>query len=129
MGLEAFTQIPNGIPSIQERVDLVHTYGVAAGKIDLRTLVNACSTHPAQQFAMFPQKGALAVGSDGDLVIYDPAFFSTFKHAQSLSKVDYCGFEGMQRKGRAELVFLRGCLAAREGAFVGKQAAGQYISR
>ncbi len=129
MGLEAFTQIPNGIPSIQERVDLVHTYGVAAGKIDLRTLVNACSTHPAQQFAMFPQKGALAVGSDGDLVIYDPAFFGTFKHAQSLSKVDYCGFEGMQRKGRAELVFLRGCLAAREGAFVGKQAAGQYISR
>ena len=129
MGSEAFTQIPNGIPSIQERVDLVHTHGVVPGKIDLRTFVDTCSTGAAKAFKMFPRKGALAVGSDADVVLYDPAFVGTFTHKDALSKVDYCGFEGMPRRGRAELVFLRGQLAARAGAFVGQEAAGQYIRR
>lgn len=129
MGSEAFTQIPNGIPSIQERVDLVHTHGVVPGKIDLRTFVDTCSTGAAKAFKMFPRKGALAVGSDADVVLYDPAFVGTFTHKDALSKVDYCGFEGMPRRGRAELVFLRGQLAARAGVFVGQEAAGQYISR
>ena len=129
MGSEAFTQIPNGIPSIQERVDLVHTHGVVPGKIDLRTFVDTCSTGAAKAFKMFPRKGALAVGSDADVVLYDPAFIGTFTHKDGLSKVDYCGFEGMPRRGRAELVFLRGQLAARAGVFVGQEAAGQYIRR
>ena len=129
MGAKAFTQIPNGIPSIQERVDLVHTFGVVPGKIDLRTFVDACSTGAAKAFKMFPRKGALAVGSDADLVIYDPAFVGSFSHAEGLSQVDYCGFEGMPRKGRAAQVLLRGQVVARDGKFVGRQAGGQYISR
>ena len=78
MGLESFTMIPNGIPSIQERVDLVHTFGVCAGKIDLQTMVDACSSHVAKTFNMYPQKGALAVGSDADIVVYDSDFVGTF---------------------------------------------------
>ncbi len=129
MGREAFTKIPNGIPSIQERVDLVHSHGVVPGKIDLRTLVDTCSTNAAKTFKMFPQKGALAVGSDADVVLYDPAFTGAFTHKDSLSQVDYCGFEGMPRRGRAEQVFLRGQRVAREGTFVGPPAAGRYLNR
>lgn len=129
MGKDAFTLIPNGIPSIQERIDLVHTFGVCKGKIDLETMVNACSTQVAKTFNMFPKKGALAVGSDADIVVYDPEFVGTFIHDDGLSKVDYSGFEGMERKGRADVVLLRGEIVAEQGTFVGKVGFGNYISR
>jgi dihydropyrimidinase len=129
MGREAFTLIPNGIPSIQERIDLVHTYGVCAGKIDLKTMVNACSTQVAKTFNMYPRKGALEVGSDADIVIYDTQFTGTFNHEDGLSKVDYSGFEGMERKGRADVVLLRGNVVAKQGRFVGEVGSGLYIAR
>ncbi len=129
MGTENFTLIPNGIPSIQERVDLVHTYGVCQGKIDLQTMVDVCSTNVAKQFNMYPRKGALAVGSDADIVVYDTDYAGTFKHEDGLSKIDYCGFEGMERKGRSDVVFLRGKVVAKQGNFVGELGAGTYIAR
>ena len=129
MGRDDFTKIPNGIPSIQERVDLVHTYGVCAGRIDLNTMVNSCSTQAARTFGMYPRKGEIAVGSDADLVIYDPSYESPFCQADSLSQVDYCGYEGMERRGRAELVLLRGRVVAREGQYVGDDAGGREIQR
>ena len=129
MGKDAFTLIPNGIPSIQERIDLVHTYGVCTGKIDMQTMVNACSTNVAKTFNMYPRKGTLAVGSDADIVIYDPNFTGTFKHEDGLSKVDYSGFEGMERRGRSDVVLLRGQVVATQGTFVGRQAVGKYVSR
>lgn len=129
MGLEAFTLIPNGIPSIQERVDLVHTFGVCAGKIDMQTMVNTCSTNIAKTFNMYPQKGALAVGSDADIVVYDPDFKGVFAHEDGLSKVDYSGFERMERKGCADVVLLRGNVVAKHGKFVGEVGSGKYISR
>ncbi len=129
MGREAFTLIPNGIPSIQERVDLVHTHGVSLDRIDLRTMVDACSTNVAKVFNMYPRKGAIAVGSDADIVIYDPEFRGIFAHADGLSKVDYSGFEGMDRRGRAETVLLRGQIVAAEGTFIGPEGGGRYIAR
>lgn len=129
MGRDAFTKIPNGIPSIQERVDLVHTYGVCAGRIDLQTMVNSCSTQAARTFGMYPRKGEIAIGSDADIVIYDPGYESPFCEADSLSRVDYCGYEGMERRGRAEVVVLRGRVVAREGRYVGDEAGGREIQR
>jgi dihydropyrimidinase len=129
MGKENFTLIPNGIPSIQERVDLVHTYGVCTGKIDWRTFVDVCSTNAAKQFAMFPRKGAIAVGGDADIVVYDPDYVDIFTHDDGLSKIDYSGFEGMQRKGRSDVVLLRGKVVAKQGEFVGESGAGEYIPR
>ena len=129
MGLEAFTAIPNGIPSIQERVDLIHTYGVCQGLIDLKTMVDACSTRAAKIFGMYPRKGTIAVGSDADLVVYDPSFTGNFTVTEGLSKVDYSGFEGMERRGQAEVVTLRGQVVARAGQYVGGDGIGQYISR
>lgn len=129
MGKDAFTLIPNGIPSIQERIDLVHTFGVNTGKIDLQTMVEVCSTNAAKTFHLYPQKGAIAIGSDADLVVYDPTFTGTFKHEDGLSKVDYSGFEGMQRKGRADVVMLRGTVVSEQGIFTGKVGSGRYIPR
>ena len=129
MGKEAFTLIPNGIPSIQERVDLIHTYGVCTGKIDLRKMVDVCSTNAAKTFHMYPRKGALEVGSDADIVIYDPKFTGTFNHDDGLSKIDYSGYEGMKRIGRADVVLLRGKVVAKKGRFVGETGGGRYISR
>jgi dihydropyrimidinase len=129
MGRDAFTLIPNGIPGVQERVDLVHTFGVCAGHIDLATMVNACSVQPAKIFGMYPQKGAVAMGSDADLVVYNPEFKGSFTVADGLSQVDYCGYEGMERRGRAEIVMLRGSVVARNGTYVGPEGGGRVIHR
>ena len=129
MGTEAFTLIPNGIPSIQERVDLMHTYGVCTGKIDIQTMVDVCSKNVAKTFNMYPRKGAIEVGSDADIVIYDHDYIGTFKHEDGLSKIDYSGYEGMERKGRADVVLLRGKVVAKQGKFVGEVGVGTYIRR
>jgi dihydropyrimidinase len=129
MGTEAFTLIPNGIPSIQERVDLVHTFGVCTGKIDMRKMIDVCSTNVAKTFKMYPRKGAIEVGSEADIVVYDPEFTGTFKHEDGLSKIDYSGYEGMERKGCAEVVLLRGKVVAKQGKFVGEVGSGRYIPR
>lgn len=129
MGRDAFTQIPNGISSIQERVDLVHTHGVATGRLDLNTMVDACSTQAAQIFGMYPRKGAVQVGSDADLVVYDPEFRGKFSLQHSHSRVDYNAFEGWDRIGRPAVVTVRGRVQARDGQFVGTLGRGQFIDR
>jgi dihydropyrimidinase len=129
MGKDAFTKIPNGIPSIQERVDLVYTYGVGAGRLGLQTMVDACSTQAARIFGLYPKKGAIQVGSDADLVVYDPAFRGTFSKECSHSKVDYNAYEGWERRGRAAVVTVRGQVQSRDGEFVGKIGRGQFLKR
>jgi dihydropyrimidinase len=129
MGRKAFTLIPNGIPSLQERVDLLHTHGVSAERIDLRTLVDAASTQAARLFGLYPRKGAIRIGSDADLVVYDPAFRGTFSKADSHSNVDYNAYEGWERIGRASVVTVRGAVQARDGKFVGTPGRGQFLQR
>jgi dihydropyrimidinase len=129
MGRDAFTKIPNGIPNLQERVDLVHTLGVRTGRIGLQTMVDACSTQAAKLFGMYPKKGTIAVGSDADLVVYDPAWKGTFSKEGSYSKVDYNAFEGWERKGRPSIVTVRGQVQVRDGRFVGTPGRGQFVAR
>ncbi len=129
MGKEAFTRIPNGIPSIQERVDLVHTYGVTAGRLGLQTMVDACSSQAARLFGLYPKKGTIQVGSDADLVVYDPGFRGTFSKECSHSKVDYNAYEGWERKGRAAVVTVRGQVQVRDGEFVGTIGRGEFLRR
>jgi dihydropyrimidinase len=129
MGRKAFTLIPNGIPSVQERVDLLHTRGVSAERIDLHTLVDAASTQAARLFGLYPRKGTIRIGSDADLVVYDPAFRGTFSKADSHSNVDYNAYEGWERIGRASVVTVRGAVQARDGKFVGTLGRGQFLQR
>ncbi len=129
MGRDAFTRIPNGIPTVQERVDLIHTYGVAAGRISLQSMVDSCSTQAAKIFGMYPRKGTIQIGSDADIVVYDPDFKGTFSRAESLSRADYSAYEGWARQGRASVVTVRGEVQARDGKFTGTRGRGQFIER
>ncbi len=129
MGVDAFTKIPNGIPSVQERVDLIHTFGVLTGKIDLCTMVRACSTKAAQLFGLYPRKGSISVGADADLVVYDPNCVHTLGVDSSYSKVDYNAFEGWELTGRSSVVTVRGQVQARDGDFVGEIGRGQLLKR
>ena len=129
MGTDAFTKIPNGIPSIQERVDLVHTCGVAANRLGLQAMVDACSTQAAKLFGLYPRKGAIQLGSDADLVVYDPSYRGKFSKECSHSNVDYNAYEGWERRGRASVVAVRGQVQARDGEFVGTIGRGQFLKR
>jgi dihydropyrimidinase len=129
MGKDAFTKIPNGIPSIQERVDLVHTCGVAANRLGLQAMVDACSTQAAKLFGLYPRKGAIQLGSDADLVVYDPSYRGKFSKECSHSNVDYNAYEGWERIGRPVAVSVRGQVQVRDGEFVGTIGRGQFLRR
>jgi len=129
MGRENFTLIPNGIPAIEDRVNLMYTYGVSRGELSLTRFVDALSTRPAQLFGLYPRKGAVAVGSDADLVIYDPAYRGHISAATSHMNTDYSAFEGWEIDGRPEVVTVRGQVAVEGGAFVGDAGRGQLLRR
>ena len=129
MGKDDFTKIPNGIPSLEERMNLLYTYGVKAGKIDLHTFVNAGSTEVAKTFDLFPRKGTIQLGSDADLVVFDPNYRGTISAKTQMMNVDYSAFEGWKLEGRPSAVTVRGQVAVREGKFVGTVGRGEFLKR
>jgi dihydropyrimidinase len=129
MGRGDFTKIPNGIPSIEDRVNLVYTYGVKRGRIDLHTFVDACSTQAAKLFGLFPRKGTIALGSDADLVVYDPNYRGKISQKTQLMNVDYSAFEGWDLEGRPDVVTVRGKVQVRDGKFVGQLGHGKLLTR
>jgi len=129
LGSSAFTQIPNGIPGIEDRVNLMYTYGVKRGLLDLHRFVDALSASPARIFGLYPRKGTIAVGSDADLVIYDPAYRGTISAATQHTNNDYNGFEGFPIEGRPAVVTVRGKVQVRDGVFVGEPSRGRLLRR
>ncbi len=129
MGAQDFTKIPNGIPSLEERVNLLFTHGVCAGRLDLPTFVAVASTNAAKRFGLFPRKGAIQPGTDADLVVYDPAYRGTLSRATQTHAVDYNAFEGWEIKGRPSVVTVRGEVAVRDGTFVGTIGRGRFLAR
>jgi dihydropyrimidinase len=129
MGKDDFTKIPNGIPSLEERVNLLYTHGVKAGRMDLHTFVNVGSTQVAKTFDLFPRKGTIQPGSDADLVVYDPDYRGTISAKTQMMNVDYSAFEGWKIEGRPSTVTVRGQVVVREGKFVGTVGRGQFLKR
>ena len=129
MGKDDFTKIPNGIPALEDRINLLYTYGVKTGKIDLHTFVHVASTNAAKIFGLFPRKGTIQPGSDADLVIYDPAYRGKLSARTQVMNVDYSGFEGWPIEGRPAVVTVRGEVAVRDGKFVGTVGRGQFLKR
>ncbi len=129
MGKDNFTQIPNGIPGIEERVNLLYTYGVKRGILDLHLFVEAASTRAAKLFGLFPRKGTIAVGSDADLVIYDPDYRGVLSASTQHVNCDYNGFEGMAIEGRPSVVTVRGRVQVKDGKFVGEKGRGRLLKR
>lgn len=129
MGKDDFTKIPNGIPALEDRVNLLYTYGVGAGRLDLHTFVDCASTQAAKIFGLFPRKGTIQVGADADLVVYDPSYRGTIRAADHHLAVDYSAFEGVAIEGRPHVVTVRGEVAVRDGAFVGTLGRGRRLAR
>ena len=129
MGESAFTQIPNGIPGIEDRVNLMYTYGVKRGTLGLHRFVDAASTRAARLFGLFPRKGTIAVGSDADLVIYDPGYRGRISAASQYTHCDYNAFEGVEIEGRPAVVTVRGKVQVRDGKFVGERGRGRLLRR
>lgn len=127
-GRNDFSKIPNGSPSVENRLAILWTYGVEKGKISRQRLVDVFATAPAKFNGIFPRKGHIDVGCDADIVVFDPKWKGTISNETSLHQVDYCIFEGMEQIGRAEKVYLRGKLVADNGKFVGVKGQGQYIN-
>lgn len=129
LGTNNFAQIPNGIPGIEDRVNLMYTYGVKRGGLDLHRFVDALSTRAAKLFGLFPRKGTIAVGSDADLVVYDTDYRGTISAATQHGINDYNGFEGLAIEGRPSVVTVRGKVQVRDGAFVGQPGRGRFLRR
>ncbi len=129
MGEKDFTKIPNGIPSLEDRVNMYYTMGVKGGRMDLHRFVDTASTQAAKLFGLFPRKGTIQPGSDADLVIFDPNYRGTISVKTQTMNVDYNPFEGMTIEGRPSVVTVRGQVAARDGKFVGKAGRGQFLKR
>lgn len=126
-GLHDFSKIPNGCPSMQDRLSMLWSQGVAKGKISRTKFVEIFATNPAKIVGIYPQKGLIAPGADADIVVYDPEYRGTITHADSYEGTDYATFEGFERIGIAHKVFLRGQLMAERGKLIGPKGAGKRI--
>jgi dihydropyrimidinase len=129
MGRGDFTKIPNGIPSIEDRVHLLYTHGVATGRIDLHRFVEIASTKAAKLFGLFPRKGTIQPGADADLVVFDPNQVGPITARTQQMNVDYSAFEGWPIQGRTDVVTVRGRVQVNGGKFVGVQDHGRMLRR
>ncbi len=129
LGAAQFTDIPGGLPGIQARLELLHTFGVRAGRMDLNRWVAVCSTAPARIFGLYPQKGSLLPGSDADIVLFDPSCRKTITAADLSENVDYSPYEGFEVEGAVVQTYVQGRLIAENGKFVGDGLTGRFLPR
>ncbi|MBM6384451.1 MAG: dihydropyrimidinase [Paenibacillus sp.] len=129
LGKNDFSKIPNGGPVIEDRLSILYSEGVAKGRISLNQWVDLCSTRASKLFGMFPQKGTLAVGTDADIVIFDPSISREISASTHHMNVDYSAFEGMQVQGCPVTVLCRGEYVIKDRQFAGSAGSGQYVKR
>jgi dihydropyrimidinase len=129
LGRNDFSKIPNGAPGIETRLTLVHDGGVRHGHISMNRFVELCSTTPAKMFGLFPRKGTIAVGSDADIVVFDPNKRATLGVKTLHMKVDYNPYEGRTVQGSPSTVIVSGNVVIEGGTFVGKKGAGRFLRR
>jgi dihydropyrimidinase len=129
LGRGDFRKVPNGLPGVEDRLDLLHDGGVIGGRISKERWVEIVSTAPAKLFGLYPRKGAVAVGSDADLVVYDPNRRRTISAASHHMNVDYSCYEGRTVQGASDVVLSRGSVIVRDGAFSGRAGHGRFVKR
>lgn len=128
MGRGDFSKIPNGMPGIEHRMDLMFQ-GVRAGHLPLTRFVEVTSTTPARMFGLYPRKGTIAPGSDADIVVYDPEATQTLSVETHHMNVDYSAYEGMELVGKVDTVLSRGRVLISDGAYHGSAGHGRFLSR
>lgn len=127
-GQDSFTMIPNGMPGVETRAILMYTYGVRKHRISPMQMCAYLSENPAKLYGMYPNKGALKVGSDADIAVLDPKASGTITAAASHSACGYNPYEGVRTQGRIERVFLRGQEVFADGKILIEHT-GRYVSR
>ena len=129
LGRDDFTKIPNGGPGVEHRMSLIYNGGVVGGRISLNRFVELTSTAAARLFGLFPRKGTIAVGSDADIVVFDPNETATISVDSHHMNVDYSAYEGMTVKGVTKTVLSRGRVVVEDGKYIGKPGDGQFLKR
>jgi dihydropyrimidinase len=129
LGVGDFTKIPNGGPGVEHRLSLIFSGGVAGKRFSINRFVELVSTTPAKLFGLYPRKGTIAVGSDADLVIFDPKHEHTISAKTHHMRVDYSMFEGIKVTGMPNVVLSRGRVIVNNGEFHGRAGQGEFIKR
>ena len=129
LGRDDFSKIPNGMPGVENRMELLYSGGVEDGRISLNRFVEITATTPAKMFGMYPKKGTIAVGSDADIVILDPAGQHVISVDTHHMDVDYSAYEGWEMTGKVETVLSKGKVVIADDQYVGSPGDGEYISR
>jgi len=129
LGKGDFSKIPNGAPGVETRMALMFDGGVVAGRITASRWIELCSTTPAKIMGLFPRKGTIAVGSDADIVVWDPNVTQTLSAKTHHMRVDYNPYEGRKVKGKAVTVLSRGEVIVEKDRFIGKKGRGKFIKR
>jgi dihydropyrimidinase len=128
MGRGDFSKIPNGMPGVEHRMDLLHQ-GVVRGEISLARWVEVSSATPARMFGLYPRKGVITAGADADIVVYDPAATQTLSAATHHMNVDYSAYEGWELTGKVDTVLSRGTVVVADGQFHGREGHGKFLNR
>lgn len=129
MGRDDFSRIPNGGPGLEERLRMIHHFGVGQGRITLNRMVELLCTNPARLFGLYPRKGTIAPGSDADLVVFDPRKKKRITASEQHSKADYNLYEGTEVSGDVETVLIRGTVVVDGGVLMVEPGFGQYVAR
>lgn len=129
LGRASFAEIPSGVPAIEDRMVVLHSAGVGGGRISLNRFVEVTATNPARLFGLYPRKGAIEVGSDADIVLFDPEAERTLGANSHHMRVDYSLFEGMAVRGLPVAVWVRGQQVIGGGRFIGQPGSGQFLHR
>jgi len=129
LGKDDFSKIPNGAPGVETRMALLFDGGVDQGRITANRWVELTATTPAKIMGLFPRKGTIAVGSDADIVLWDPKATQTLSAKTHHMRVDYNPYEGRKVKGKASVVLSRGEVVVADGKFLGRKGRGKFVKR
>lgn len=129
LGEGDFSKIPNGLPGVEHRLELIYHGAVAEERLSLERWVEVCSTTPARMFGLYPRKGTIAVGSDADIVIFDPARRHTLSAATHHMRTDYSCYEGLEINGGVDTVLSRGRVIVSANEYKGRKGDGRYLRR
>ena len=129
LGKDDFSKIPNGGPGLEDRLVMIHHFGVGGGRITLNRMVELLATNPARMFGLYPRKGTIAVGSDADIVVFDPERRKTISAETHHSRCDYNLYEGTEVVGAPDVVLRRGEVLVENGELVGRIGSGRFLKR
>ena len=129
LGQGDFSKIPNGMPGVEPRLELIYQGAVGEGRLSLNRWIEVCSTTPAKMFGMYPQKGTIAIGSDADIVVFDPGTSKVLSVETHHMRVDYSAYEGQEVAGKVETVLSRGRVIIENEEYLGTAGDGQYLRR